>query len=178
LFKAKNPNPTGDLSLPGAIVEAQTADSVLFLIRGGHLSRRDRVPTFHLGTARFAPQDSLPLGANADKRWRLSASEGAPIPESDSNEKSFDIELHYRASGTAQVLSTSFVSPGKAEGEVLRSSAEIPWVGDLDGDGRLDLFIFDDTSETGSRGWTLYLSGNAKGNELLGKAAEFSLPGC
>jgi hypothetical protein len=58
------------------------------------------------------------------------------------------------------------------------TSPRIRWIGDLDDDGDLDVFLYDDTSETGSRRWTLYRAGQVRGKSLLERAAEFGLPGC
>jgi len=168
LEKAANPNPTGDRSLPGAIIQTDAPDSVLFLLRGKHLRRLDTVPTFFLGKARLAPRDSLAMSNRGPHDWILCASKGSPVSRSESNEKVFELQLRHRPSGVTQSLSTHLSA----------TSAEIQWVGDLDGDGRVDLFIMDDTHESGARNWILYLSSLARGKDLVGKAAEFWLPGC
>lgn len=51
------------------------------------------------------------------------------------------------------------------------------WVGDLDGDSKLDLLI-DATDHYNKRLYTLYLSSYAKEGEVLGKVAEFTTLGC
>lgn len=57
-------------------------------------------------------------------------------------------------------------------------SPKIQWVGDIDGDSRIDILLFDGTNESGSRHWDLYLSRGAKGNSLLELVAQLYLPGC
>ena len=166
LRKAANPNATGDLSLPGAIVGTDTADSVLCLLRGGSWERRDEVPTWYVGDSRMSPGDTLPLRGEGGKKWRVTASKLEYFRPVEG--KIFRIRVQHRPSARVEQLRSI----------VLGLSPRIRWIGDLDGDGRLDLFLHDDTSETGSRSWTLYLSGQARGKSLLGRAAEFGLPGC
>ena len=167
LQRAANPRRTGDLSQPGAIVTASTKDSVLFLIRGGHWQRRDGVRTFFLGKGRLAPKESLALGAAVSKDWLIAATDAKPRRGS-GTEAWFDINLRHRETGAIQAFG-AYEFP---------SSPEIRWVGDLDGDHRPDVFIYDNTSEAGAVSWALYLSSVARKGDLVGKAAEFWLPGC
>ncbi len=51
------------------------------------------------------------------------------------------------------------------------------WAGDLDGDGKLDLY-FDDFNEKGSIGTELHLSSYASTDKLVGLAASFGTAGC
>lgn len=51
------------------------------------------------------------------------------------------------------------------------------WAGDLDRDGKLDLY-FDEFNEKGYTRIDLYLSTHAKPNNLLGLAASFGMAGC
>jgi hypothetical protein len=57
-------------------------------------------------------------------------------------------------------------------------SPQVVWMGDLDRDGQLDLFLHDATHESGAQSWTLYLSSQAKGKHIFGRAAQFWIPGC
>jgi hypothetical protein len=60
---------------------------------------------------------------------------------------------------------------------VKTSSPEIRWIGDLDGDSRPDIYLFDDTSETGSKSWELYLSRGAERGSLFRLMAGSYIPG-
>lgn len=165
---AANPNATGDLSLPGAIVEAHSPDSVLFLLRGGHWERRDAVPTWFCGDARLSPEDTLPLRGDGARRWQVSASGPEIMRSGQDSLWIYRIQVGDRSSGRSMQLGTWLRG----------TSPRIRWIGDLDDDGDLDVFLYDDTSETGSRRWTLYRAGQVRGKSLLERAAEFGLPGC
>lgn len=54
---------------------------------------------------------------------------------------------------------------------------ELLWVGDLDNDGKLDLY-FDEFNEKGYFSSGLYLSSNAKEGQLVGLVARFGFAGC
>ena len=166
LRKIKNPRPTGDLSIPGAAVETEAPDSVLFLVRGRHWSRRSSVPTWFIGDAILSPGDSISLSGPRAGRWSVIASKPQRLRHSGSF--GFQIEVRDRATGRFQSLG----------GWPVGLSPIIRWVGDLDGDARADLFLYDPSHESGERNWVLYLSGLAKGKSLFGKAAELYTPGC
>ena len=51
------------------------------------------------------------------------------------------------------------------------------WAGDLDGDGKLDLY-FDEFNEKGFTATELHLSSLAKSGELVKLAASFGMAGC
>ena len=66
----------------------------------------------------------------------------------------------------------------KLGGWQLGVSPDIQWIGDLDGDGRLDMFVFDDSDESGSVSWTPPLVRLDKYDSLFEMAARFGTPGC
>ena len=51
------------------------------------------------------------------------------------------------------------------------------WVGDMDRDGKLDLYL-DEFNEKGFTATELYLSSHADTGKLVGLAADFGMPGC
>lgn len=55
---------------------------------------------------------------------------------------------------------------------------DLLWVGDLDGDNKLDLYISDFNYEKGGFGGSLYLSSEAQDGKLVGLAAHFRGGGC
>ena len=166
LRKAPNVRKTGDPNMPGAWVDANSQDSVLFMVRKGPWERRGRFPTWFLGHARFSPGKKLPLPSPLSKRWSIIASKARSFPQNGG--WAYEIIVRDGATLRSQVLGSW----------MLGVSPEIQWIGDLDGDGRLDIFVSDDSSETGSRSWTLYLSTKSKGRQVFGTAASFKTPGC
>jgi hypothetical protein len=166
LAKAPNPRATGNLSIPGALVETDARDSVLFLVRGPRWIRPSPVPTWFLGRGMFSPGDTIPIHRPWARRWRIAASNPLIFPAN--RARGFRITIRDRTTDRSEELG----------GWQIGVSPEIQWVGDLDGDGRLDLFVSDGSSETGALYWTLYLSSLSKANSLLGKAAAFYTPGC
>lgn len=75
--------------------------------------------------------------------------------------------------GTAQILKYAPHSPDDGR-DIIGS---LLWVGDMDRDGKLDLY-FDEFNEKGSTGTELHLSSHAGGGQLVGLVANFGLAGC
>lgn len=165
LRPAPHPSASGDLSVPGAIVETSSTDSVLFLVRGRGLKGRVSIPTWFIGDAGLAPGTSLAIRTVGPDRWQLSASR---LGHWEVNpELVFRIAVGDKSTGHSQSL-----------GRWLQgTSPRIQWIGDLDGDRRMDLYLRD-SHESGAQFWRLYLSRGAKGKDLVSKAAEFYTPGC
>ena len=166
LRRAPNRRATGDPSIPGAWVETDIQDSILFIVRRGPWVRRAAVPTWFLGHARFSPGQRALLPAPFGKRWSIFASKEIRFPPSGT--MGYEIHVRDRVTSRSQKLG----------GWQLGVSPDIQWIGDLDGDGRLDMFVFDDSDESGSVSWTLYLSSRTKGDSLFEMAAWFGTPGC
>lgn len=174
LQPAKNPNATGDLTLPGAIVPTSHPDSIIFLVRGAGLDTSGSAATWSLREFRLTDGERRRLGP--DERWVFTRSDTvvhtrAPAespggPDREYEDQFVRIWVLDKMSGTRQKL-----------GEWYYLSPAVHWAGDLDGDGGLDLLLFDDTSETGSRAWTLFRSTGLAGT-LFRSVARFHLPGC
>lgn len=75
-------------------------------------------------------------------------------------------------SQTSQVIAQTFHEPGG-----LDRIGELYWVGDLDNDGKLDLY-FDEFNEKGYFFVKLYLSSAARPGQSVGLAATFGMAGC
>ena len=160
-----NPRVTGDRSVPGVSVESGVADSALFFFRGPNGWREETVQAWLPARVRLKPGTSVGLHGVGAHRWELL---GTPLaPTRYEGIQMYKLRIHDRESGRSQDIGGWTGLPPSIE-----------WVGDLDGDGDLDLLLLDVTSETGSRSWTLFLSSKAAGNDILGRAAEFGHPGC
>ena len=48
---------------------------------------------------------------------------------------------------------------------------------ELDRDGKIDIFFFDDSPETGEAFWILFLSSHAQVSEIVGRAAQLHRTG-
>ena len=164
--EVKNERATGDPSVPGALLEPDTPDSVILLIRGTRWSRTGTASSLLAGPARLSPGDTLDLHGPGADRWEVVASQPSPTRHKDI--WMYQVVVRDRTSGRSQALG----------GWMKGFSPSIQWVGDIDGDSMIDILVNDDTSETGSRSWQLYLSSDAKGKSLFGKAAVFHIPGC
>jgi hypothetical protein len=80
--------------------------------------------------------------------------------------------LVLESDGVTQVIARNYYEPpyGETIGELL-------WVGDLDRDGKLDLY-FDEFNEKGYFGVGLYLSSSADPGKLVKLVATFAIAGC
>ena len=74
--------------------------------------------------------------------------------------------------GFKQIIATNYYEPGYGE-----TIGELLWVGDLDRDGKLDLY-FDEDNEKGYFRVGLYLSSAAEPGKLVKLAATFGTLGC
>lgn len=74
--------------------------------------------------------------------------------------------------GISQVIAQNYYEPGY--GEII---GDLLWVGDLDSDGKLDVY-FDEFNEKGYFGVGLYLSSSAEPGKLVKLVATFSTAGC
>ena len=80
--------------------------------------------------------------------------------------------LVLEGNGTMQLIARNLYQPDF--GEII---GNLLWAGDLDGDGKLDLY-FDHYNEKGSLGTGLYLSSHADEGKLVKLVATFSTLGC
>ncbi len=83
------------------------------------------------------------------------------------------VVLVLEKNGVSQVIDKNFHSPAEDRDIVGR----LFWAGDLDGDGKLDLYT-DWWNEKGSITTILHLSTYASDGDLIGRAATFSSSGC
>lgn len=164
--EVKNERATGDTSVPGALLEPDTPDSITLLIRGAGWSRTGTASSLLEGPARLSPGDTLALYGPGADRWEIVASQPSPTRYKDV--WMYQVVVRDRTFGRSQTLG----------GWMKGFSPEIQWVGDIDGDSRIDILLFDDTNESGSRRWELYLSRGVKGDSLLEAVARLGLPGC
>jgi hypothetical protein len=141
----------------------------LFLLRGLENPQEGDVDTWFIGEARLSHDETLAL-THTDNRYELQT--GPPVPfenvEGHTNAFTYEVILKDRATSRSQTIGKWFVG----------TPAAIQWVGDIDRDGMLDLFLYDDTSESGEASWTLLLSSRATSDQLVGLAAWFHRPGC
>lgn len=166
--EVKNERDARDPPVPGALLEPDTPDSVILLIRGARWSRTGTASSLLKGPARMSPGDTLALYGPGADRWEILATPLSPTRYKGVYISMYEVVLRDRTSGRSQVIG----------GWLKEFSPEIQWVGDIDGDERIDLLLFDDSSESGSRRWELYLSRDAKGASLLEAVARLGLPGC
>ncbi len=154
---------------PATIVSAREVEGALFLLRGVARLEPGIVQTWFRGNAYLAPGDSLPMLEPARSQYRVVA--GPPVPVKKKVEGGpsyvYDLQIEDRTSGARQRLSTEGV------GDL---STCIQWVGDLDRDGRIDLFVMRDV-ETGEATWTLLLSSYAAPPQIAGAVASFHRTG-
>lgn len=100
-----------------------------------------------------------------DKKYTLRVKEGW----TKSNEKSLALILE--TENTSQVIHVVYGEPGNVVGDLL-------WIGDLDRDGKLDLYMDFYNYEKGSFGSGLFLSSEAKKGQIVKQAAYFGTAGC
>jgi len=145
-------------------IEVSTPDQPLFLVRGISASRRP-LPTLFVGERSMVSGDQFDF-ATAGTKYALHV-EGEKFEQNELPEGSRLVLLNGSA---RQVL---FSVPKKGNDPHIT----VLWVGDLDGDGKPDLYL--DTS------WhynvshkVLWLSSLAKRGEMVGQAAIFETTGC
>ena len=86
-----------------------------------------------------------------------------------SNKKSFALILDDE--NTSQIIHVVYGEPGNVIGNLL-------WIGDLDVDGKLDLYMDFYSYEKGYFDSGLFLSSKAKKGQLVKQAASFFTAGC
>ncbi len=153
---------------PATIVSARETAGAIFLLRDVAGLKPGPVETWFRGNAYLGPGDSLPLLEPGGHRYRLAAS--PPVPPKQKiagHEPSLDdLTVEEKATGMMQRLCSQLVDEPLC----------IQWVGDLDGDGRIDLFIAHEI-ETGETVWTLLLSSYAGPSEITARVASFHMTG-
>jgi len=136
----------------------------LILIRGVDGLKSGPVPTAFAGDISMEPEESVDLSMETCGSFALSA-EGRVIPRTSDVD---DYILRLESDDKTQVLANFKHCNG--------SIPRLRWAGDLDGDGKLDLYVYM-TNDMYSAAETLFLSSMAGEGELVGKAAELWIHG-
>jgi hypothetical protein len=155
---------------PGLKVSADGDTNAVFLLRGLTRVQEGSVPTWHDGSWRVSPEGTVPLSGAGAERYEVFTS--APIPWKGEEENGVDLVYELRArersTGREQVLGVWIVG----------SYPSIRWIGDVDQDGQLDLFLDDQTPETGEASWTVFLSSLANMSQIVGPSVVIHRTGC
>lgn len=169
------------VSYPGDEPDAQLSFSVpgaaTFAVRPGLGLKPGRVTTlYHRPSDEEIERRNLPIGpmqtgysrvfSLEENSYRLRVSRGV-----DTEGNTVGV-LVLELGETKQVISANFYEAGFGE-----NIGELVWVGDLDGDNKLDLY-FDEYNEKGGLIVGLYLSSAADEGELVKRVAAFSTAGC
>lgn len=143
----------------------------LFLFRGPRGFTEGSVKTAHNGYVFIYPGESRSFSTEKRKWSSLHAigcvTSGAPQSQEPTT-KDYAIEL-WRSRQVQRLHESPHLDN---DGPPM-----LIWAGDLDRDGQVD-FIFDLTYHYNVRLYTLFLSSEAKGSELVAKVAELQLTGC
>lgn len=149
----------------GKKVSVGQAQEPLLLLKGAGAWPRGRVATVSMERRRLGNAADLNF-ALGGKSYRLRVVSDDPTP-SELLKRNSRLLLTFE--GTSQVLSTVQ--------EPLEGGWSLLWAGDLDGDGRLDLYMDLSRQDNVSRR-TLFLSTRARKGRLVREVAEFVTSGC
>jgi hypothetical protein len=153
---------------PGIEVLADSLPTTLFFVRGLKWVKEGPVGTWFLGDWRMAPQKSLTLTTPGARKYRISTSPPIPEPKMEGFRPfRYELRLNERAIEREQALGSWNID----------YSPSVRWVGDLDHDGKIDIFLFDDSPETGEAFWTLFLASHAPVSGIVGRAAQLHRTG-
>lgn len=167
IHSTRVPDPLGndDPKVPtGTEIGVSTPDQPLFLVRGISV-RKDALPTFLAGEQSMVAGDELAipfLGSKLELRVKGSKTEKEPLPKGS--------QLVLSEGSLTQVL---FSLPEGGDDPYIT----VLWIGDLDGDGKPDLYL-DTTWHYNLSHKVLWLSSLAKRGEIVGQAAVFATTGC
>jgi hypothetical protein len=167
LRSTRVPDPVGDdapESPTATSIEVSTHDQPLFLVRGISASRRP-LPTFFVGARSMVSGDQFDV-ATAGTKYALRV-EGEKLEQ---NELPQGSRLILSNGSSRQVL---FSVPKNSNDPHI----SVLWVGDLDGDGKPDLYL-DASWHYNLAHKVLWLSSLAKRGEMVGQAAVFETTGC
>jgi hypothetical protein len=149
----------------GKKVSVSHAREPLFLLRGAGTLPRGRVPTAFTEQKNLVDGDDITLTLGGRRyRMRVVGDDPGPATYVKSNSR-----LLLTSEGTSQVL---FSVRQQNDG-----GWTLLWAGDLDGDGRLDLYM-DLSNHYNSSQRRLFLSTRARKGQLVREVAEFSTVGC
>jgi hypothetical protein len=137
----------------------------VFLLRGAGMLSRGAIPAVFSGRENLGNGEVVNLNlGNNDYQLRVISDEPAPADYLMQNSR-----LLLTAGAESQVLFSV--------AEHADASWTLLWAGDLDGDGRLDLYM-DLNTHYNSTQRRLFLSTRASRGELVKEVAEFSTVGC
>ncbi len=92
------------------------------------------------------------------------------LPDSKASHSNGIPALELRIKGQRQTLISDYFSPNDF---LENRQSYVPWVGDLDGDGKLDLIVNMNPSSPCGTNIVLFLSSRAKNGQLVGEAGRF-----
>src|SRR6266550_4685457 len=157
----------------GRRVRIDRAEAPIFLTRGIPRLRAGRVRTVFSGRDQVFPGQSreFEFKSRVDY-WMISAFGTVPYTQPgravQGGIRDYVLAVSRTPWDRAQTIFEFHASPGAGG---LYNPPTLVWIGDIDGDGQMDLFLDTKTGElVGS--WVLYLSSLATGQELVHKGAQ------
>lgn len=164
-------------SWPGDVPDAKLTfnlkDRTLFAIRNIKHVKPGQVTTLYADS--FALEDSsrLAISDRFEREYTLKNKKVVlRVAYGITKDQTKAAVLLLESAGKKQILKQIYFTP-----ESENIFGDLYWVGDLDNDGKLDLY-FDQFNEKGFTGFDLYLSSEAKEDNLVGLAAFFGAAGC
>ena len=157
----------------GRRVHIDHTEAPLFLVRGVPRLQPGRVRTLFSGRDQVFPGQSreFEFKSRVDY-WMFSAFGTVPYTQPgravEGGIRDYILAVSRSPWDRAQTIFEFHASPGAGG---LYNPPTLVWVGDMDGDGQMDLFLDTKTGELGDS-WVLYLSSLATGQELVHKVAE------
>ncbi len=149
---------------------------LLFIVKGIGELKPSNVATIFLRTrTKNSETESLDVGYRrifnfAGREYVLRVTTGIQRDDERVN------VLVLESGGTSQIVTVNRYY--KDQYTLYNSIGELLWVGDMDGDGKLDLYFSDFGFEKGGFGSNLYLSSPAKDGNLVERVAGFNSAGC
>lgn len=149
---------------------------LLFIVKGIGELKPSNVATIFLRTrTKNSETESLDVGYRrifnfAGREYVLRVTTGIQRDDERVN------VLVLESGGTSQIVTVNRYY--KDQYTLYNSIGELLWVGDMDGDGKLDLYFSDFGFEKGGFGSNLYLSSPAKAGNLVERVAGFNSAGC
>ncbi len=153
----------------GRRVTVDRSDHPLLLLRGLPSLRPGPIKTASLAHVRLMPGEVRDFRMG-DGAFRLVATGGGPGQEV----RNYELRLVGLTVGLSQPIVAFHAREGM---NGIAWPPEIIWIGDIDGDGKPDLFADLTMFETPGK-WALYLSSTAGAGELVRKVAEFDGVDC
>src|SRR5712692_30499 len=153
----------------GRRVTVDRPEHPLLLLRGLQSLRPGWVETASMAHLRLKPGETRDFRLGAAS-FRFVATGGGPGQDV----KDYELRFASATTGLSQPIVTYHGMPGIGS---IAWPPEIIWIGDLDGDGKPDLFADVKMFETPGQ-WVLYLSSAAGPHELVHEVAKYSGVDC